>query len=472
MCVHLIRFFVTNYGQDFRPGLLLNMDICEREKAILRRERNLRKQDRPPSTRTVFETSNAPTGVRRIVLLGDSVVELVNYVSDEQIIARQLEQQFSDGSTEVVNCGVAGYCTLAEVELLTNKGLMFDPDLVVLLFVENDFWGFNLEHTLDGGMVDRPLIVESLFEGSHLFRQTALSLNLFHFRDELVPSEWHRRAIGENNVVEGFQQLQALSVEHDFEVLIAIWPSFTEDGIEDRQFLPGDDDLVVEQLAWAHGFPTVRLSLAFRRDWDSHVDKPRPDWYYSNGDGMHPSPIGSRVAAAALHQILTATDRPSVGVHQEEVDDNFAAMVAQSLSISEEADSMESRIGWVLRRQNRWVEAEHYSQHLQADSHADFANVFRDKPDLLDEYHRTGLEFLDAGQLYAALDVFQRALAVDPDHVSSHYHRGLTRVRLERWQTARDSFARVLQLEPRHADAQTNWELMEQQLKKQETDRK
>ena len=92
MCVHLIRFFVTNYGQDFRPGLLLNMDICEREKAILRRERNLRKQDRPPSTRTVFETSNAPTGVRRIVLLGDSVVELVNYVSDEQIIARQLEQ--------------------------------------------------------------------------------------------------------------------------------------------------------------------------------------------------------------------------------------------------------------------------------------------------------------------------------------------------------------------------------------------
>ena len=54
-------------------------------------------------------------------------------------MSRQLEMRYGDGQTEVLNFGVSGYCTLAEVELLEVKGIQFQPDLVVLVFVEKRF---------------------------------------------------------------------------------------------------------------------------------------------------------------------------------------------------------------------------------------------------------------------------------------------------------------------------------------------
>jgi tetratricopeptide (TPR) repeat protein len=406
-------------------------------------------------------------GLDRIILLGDSVVELVNYVADDQTTARQLEYQFPAGSTEVINCGVAGYCTLAEVELLRTKGLQFQPNRVVLIFVENDFWGFNLEHTLAGGIVDRPEIVESLFENSCLFRQTSIALNLFQFRDELAPAEWHGDAIGDNNVLEGFRILKLLSTEYEFKVLVAIWPSFTTE-IEDRPFLPEDKDLVVEHLAWAHGLPTVRLSAYFQKDWQSRPGKPKPDWLYSNGDGMHPSTIGCQVAAVALHTILTSTEPAVAGVRLEQSTDPLAESIAQSLSLSEEVQAMEDRIGWVLRRQNRWVEAEYYAEQFNSAREEDYEEVFRNQPDLWNEYYQTGLQLLANGQLYAALDVFQRAVGVAPKNPDSRYQLGLTYLRLKQWQSAKASFEQVLVVDPTHDDAKDGRQSVMKQLKFQQ----
>ena len=62
-----------------------------------------------------------PDGGRRIVLLGDSVVEMINYVSDEETISRNWESRYGDPLVEVLNVGTAGYCTLAEVELLRRR---------------------------------------------------------------------------------------------------------------------------------------------------------------------------------------------------------------------------------------------------------------------------------------------------------------------------------------------------------------
>ena len=73
------------------------------------------------------------------------------------------------------------YCTRAEVELLEVKGLQFDPDVVILVFVENDFDNFNREAFPLGGTIERPAVVESLFARSHLFRLACVQCNLFHF---------------------------------------------------------------------------------------------------------------------------------------------------------------------------------------------------------------------------------------------------------------------------------------------------
>ena len=96
-------------------------------------------------------------GVKRIILLGDSVVEGINYVDDNETIARQLETQFAGQQTEVLNLGTAGYCTQAEVELLKMKGLRYRPDFVLHVFTPNDFQNFNPEHTLEGTIWKQPL---------------------------------------------------------------------------------------------------------------------------------------------------------------------------------------------------------------------------------------------------------------------------------------------------------------------------
>ena len=83
------------------------------------------------------------TGSDEFILLGDSVVEgdgiRIRQVDD--LISRQLEMLYGDG-TQVLNFAVSAYSTLAEVELLRVKGLQFNPDTVVLIFVENDFDNF------------------------------------------------------------------------------------------------------------------------------------------------------------------------------------------------------------------------------------------------------------------------------------------------------------------------------------------
>jgi len=88
--------------------------------------------------RDVEREIEKPPGVRRILLLGDSVVEGHGIRDLDQTMSRQLEELFGDdGATEVLNFGVSGYCTLAEVELLEVKGLAFEPDIVILVFVSD-----------------------------------------------------------------------------------------------------------------------------------------------------------------------------------------------------------------------------------------------------------------------------------------------------------------------------------------------
>lgn len=76
-------------------------------------------------------------GKKRVILLGDSVVAGHGQPDLNETISRKLEQEF-EGKVEVLNFGVGGYNTAAEVELLRVKGLKFSPDVVILMTVFND----------------------------------------------------------------------------------------------------------------------------------------------------------------------------------------------------------------------------------------------------------------------------------------------------------------------------------------------
>lgn len=80
-----------------------------------------------------------PHGVHRILILGDSVT-FGYYVPEELTFVALLETALRrlDPAVEVINGGVGGYNTHNEISWLKERGLAFEPDVVVLAFCPND----------------------------------------------------------------------------------------------------------------------------------------------------------------------------------------------------------------------------------------------------------------------------------------------------------------------------------------------
>jgi hypothetical protein len=58
------------------------------------------------------------------------------HVRDEELFSFDLEE--INSNVEVINAGVGGYGMVQEYLYLTGEGLAFRPDIVLLLFYEND----------------------------------------------------------------------------------------------------------------------------------------------------------------------------------------------------------------------------------------------------------------------------------------------------------------------------------------------
>ncbi len=273
------------------------------------------RNDRPDLRRS-YERTNAhgqrdrertlqkSPGVRRVILLGDSVVEGFG-IAETETISSQLEQILQNEAVEVLNFGVSAYCTLAEVELLRTKGVDFGPDDVVLVFTVNDYDNYNQESWPLTNPLKRPTWTKHLFVNSDLFRLVAIDFNLFDFGLESDPLRWNRVAIGENNVVEGLQRFRALANQYQFRPLVAIWPHFLDAQIMDGQVM-GDDrqTLIIERLCRMYGLPTYRISTAFRQESQKNGPVRSHRLRYTIGDSLHPSAEGCRIAATALKGVL------------------------------------------------------------------------------------------------------------------------------------------------------------------------
>lgn len=424
-----------------------------------------------------------PDGVKRVLLLGDSVVEGYG-LRESETISQQLEALHPDGSTEVLNFGVSAYCTLAEIELLEVKGLRFDPDIVVLVFVENDFDNFNREAFPLEGTIDRPQVVEVLFQKSHFFRLTSIRLNLFHFGVEADPVRWNKDAIGDNNVNEGLRRFRELSDRYGFKPMVAIWPRFLNDRIVDVCFMPEDNrQLVIEHLAGMYNIPSIRLSDYFRKHQAEFHRDVNPRLHYSSGDELHPSPEGSRIAAEALKQILddlnagrTLSTRE---IHRSEQIDTVALNAARGLGQTQPNYArVHNRIGTELLKAGKPEEAAvEFKKAIDADpkyagaynnlgaayerlgreeAQAQFEKALQLRPDFIHAHYNLARILMKKGQEPVALAQLRQMLRIDPNHVGALNMLGMALGRKQKFTEALVHLERAVHLDPNHSEVRNN----------------
>jgi tetratricopeptide (TPR) repeat protein len=388
-------------------------------------KRGYRNQD--PDFVVTYERTNAhgqrdrerslakPPGTRRVLLLGDSVVEGSGLRDLDDTLSRWMERLSGDPRLEVLNFGVSGYCTLAEVRLLELKGLAFSPDVVVVVFVENDFDNFNRQLFQLDAARPRPAWVKPLFLGSHLFRTAALAFDWFGLAADADPMARNQAAIGDDNVARGLARLRELALAHGFAPALAVWPRFADADVEDAHPVPGGGGaLVVERLAAAQGIPALRLSEAFRRDRARRPEAAGPRLLYTNGDGMHPSPEGARVAARALLAALPELEARA-----------RAGLARPPTAPDEEALRLARQSG-------------------------------ERTPNYAIVYNNVGNKLAQEGRFEPAADYYRRALDLDPRHAKSHNNLGNALASLGREDEAIESYRTALALDPAYADARYN----------------
>jgi tetratricopeptide (TPR) repeat protein len=423
-----------------------------------------------------------PAGQLRTILLGDSVVQGAGIAQLDATISQQLERLLADPAHEVLNFGVDGYCTRAEVELLEVKGVRFQPDHVVLLFVENDFDNFNPE--VERLATERPVIANFLFRRSALFRLAAVQLNLFHFSIESDPLSWHAGAIGDNNVVTGLSHLRQLADQHQFEVVIAIWPRFGEKSIEDVHQVPGSEELVIERLAADLQMPTVRLSKHFAEHWESIGKPDTPRRTYTSGDQMHPSVLGCQVAAGFLQTILKDLQagrlRPAElsGGGQGKIE-TATAQLAKELGtrnrptnyplLMADADNARQAEGGLSRAELLYRRAMQLKPDLpfayynlatlleQAgraeEARTLYAKASRCQPPHLESHFNLAMLLMRGGEFGKAVEHLKQVVSIEPRHLAAHFNLGLIYRQSGENELARQTFQAILQHHPEHQDA-------------------
>jgi lysophospholipase L1-like esterase len=204
-------------------------------------------------------TLEKPPGTLRILGLGDSVMWGVG-VPDQATYLREIEDRMSrrQGSAEgahvqVVNAAVIGYSLHQELLTLQRDGVRFDPDLVLVGFVMNDFYPtedpfFNVHtfHQPRKDHVGRRIYPLESAEWSHFYRLARSEAR--NLRDRLSAwlrpretalqddEDWPAGSFEERNwpVIQGhFRAMERLAAERGFRLVVLLFP--TSNQVEARR---------------------------------------------------------------------------------------------------------------------------------------------------------------------------------------------------------------------------------------------
>ncbi len=231
----------------------------------------------------------------RIAGLGDSVMFGWGVHQDEpyfEVLERRLNAEAADGRRfEALNFAVPGYNTAMEVATFEHKALAFDPDLVILHFVDNDLW---LPHF----MRQPPDVLT--FRRSHLLelvtRRFADSGETLSRRSDLGERRRlgarYRHMAGKDGFRTAMARLAALARERAIPVIVL------------RLSRRHEHHRLVDEVCAEHGCKTLSAGPYFhdhlRELGVKFTDENWGDAFWVSRRDHHPNALGHSLYAAAL----------------------------------------------------------------------------------------------------------------------------------------------------------------------------
>jgi lysophospholipase L1-like esterase len=239
-----------------------------------------------------------PTGTYRVIVLGDSIADGIFIPEYKDTFPAIIEASLREAghAVEIINMSVSGYNTSQEVEILKEKGLQFQPDLVLVAYCLNDIM------RVDGGILEALMAEERAHATVNRYRFQLLHRSaLFRFFKYVVfpyssseissDQDGYTKELSENTVPDSFAGLSQLAEDHAFDVLIVVFPNFRQ--LTPYPFL--SEHSKVRKLAEGNGFRYLDLL----KDYQAYQDGEKLDFDY-----IHPTVHGHRCAARFISQYL------------------------------------------------------------------------------------------------------------------------------------------------------------------------
>lgn len=262
----------------------------------------------------------------RVLVLGDSFTEGVQ-VGEEDLFTAQLERELPD--IEFINAGVGGYGTVQEYLFLASEGLKYSPDLVLLMFFENDLSdnclsyypgfgprpygvvrsdGVHVVEELDPSEFTKFLLPAPfrLTLNAHSYLYYYLNSRIYHRLDAGAMRQAQRldmRKTSEGDRTKVFleilDRMQGLLRTGNIDLLVALIPKREE--LAKRE---GSTVEAVAELCRAKGVAHLSLLERFAREdtSDRHLYFPQDMHWTRDGHRIAAGEIGSSLASSFLTQ--------------------------------------------------------------------------------------------------------------------------------------------------------------------------
>ncbi|HXO20811.1 MAG TPA: SGNH/GDSL hydrolase family protein [Thermoanaerobaculia bacterium] len=238
-----------------------------------------------------------PAGVYRVVVLGDSIGAGLKVERYEDTFPAILGQLLNARGlrAEVINLSVSGYNTQQEVETLIDRGLRYQPDLVIVAYALSD------RGRLDGDIMKTLLEEEGTRQGVsgarvHPWLVKSALYRFLRFRvaaarkPQVVDQRRYLDLVSNDTVAQYLGVLAGLSRQRHFDVLVAVFPRFVKNF---HAYRFGRQHAYVRDLAQQDGLRFLDLLEPFARCRETSETP-------ISADNFHPTAYGHRCAAQAM----------------------------------------------------------------------------------------------------------------------------------------------------------------------------